>query len=1661
MSENTEERAPEPKRHSLAWRIGKIALKSVLYLLLFVIGLVLLVWVALQIPAVQQFAVNKVTTTLQKQLGTEVRIGKVDIDFFKTVVLEDIYLEDQQRDTLLYAGHLGVDIGVFALGQQTINVNQVELERAYVNLYREPGQEKFNYEFVMEAFASSDTTVKDTTASAWKFDLEGVALNQVRFDFRDVPGGNDLQTYLNHFEVDLSTLGLDEPVLHPVIDLIEIEGLNVAFKQSAVDTNIVVAVQANPATDSVRNDTMKTFLDGFALTLNKFTISNTNLSYDITDSARVAEGLDYNHLAVGNLALEINDVELGDSAVQASLDQFAFTEKNSGFRLNNVALAARGEFPRVEATLKEFRTPNSALTHDLTIALADFRNEEQLMQTLVAQAQWQEDYFGMQDALYFAPDLDTFQALQNRKLYLNGNLDIRDGNLSLKNGNFHLDDALVLNLAAEAEAYYDPLRAKFDLQVDPVRTDLTFIRAFLAPGTLPPAMQNLGEVQLFLDAQGYARDLQGNMRVVTNRGNLSSDFQAKMNDDFTSQQIQATLRTESLSLAQFLGDSSGLGRLTMRADVNVDNSPSALAVRDSRVHIDLVEYNDYAYHDLNLAGSFVNNVADARIETNDTNLRMNLTARAELTGDTLIVASGVIDTVDLYALNLYADTLALSTRLDTVRVQGLNPNTLEALIAIRELRMQKDLQRLSNDSLIVQASTSADSGRVISLNTDFMRATASGNFAVEELPAAMEQIIAQYVSRFRSPDAVPPATPQTLALDVDIRPNPSLIQAFVPGLELPNPLSLYASLSSVNNQVELDINARKIVFSGTEIDSLQLSAETQDDQIQLISRINQIVMGTTNVPGVRMNVDLTEDNFDFNLKIAGDSAPSRLGLEGRLAILEDTFRVNLNETQLFLEGNEWILTDNATIAYAPEYLLIRDFGLSNEEQALEVSTQLNEAGTNVLNVDLREISIGDIATLLDQEALGLAGRINGNALVVDPFALERVQADIGIEGLMLDSTDMGMMQLQASKSNTEDILTASLNVEGPQHQLQASGTYNVAQEENNLDFDIDMSRFRLDQFQPLLASSLKQIKGNLTADLKVTGSPSAPNIVGELGFGDSTVIYPVATGVPYQFSNQRVRFTGNALNMNNFQMGDSEGNKLTLAGNIGFADLTNPSLNLKVNTNKFKFLNSTQYEGLESFYGRLYALVDLSVTGTVADMLAKGRFRTLDESSVSMRLDAGTSGDVQPASYIVFHDTQSDTVIAGNATPEADSLQAALNTMALTGFQLDADVELTPGTQLNIYIDEENKVEAVGSAILSVDMTKQGDIIISGTYEIEKGYYAMNLLGVINKEFAIRKGSTIQLNGGPTDATVNLTAVYESEAVLYGLADQGLVTGNAAAAAKQKQPVNVLLRIQGEMLSPTIGFEIELPEETQRAVGDALTQRVAQINQNENQLFRQVFGLVVLNQVIPDNGYQSSSTTAQSVNEKVDETVSQVLTTQLSNLTEEYLGGVQVSVDVGSKQNAEGTYGTGLDDRQVGVNLSKQLFDDRLKVTVGSNVDLGGNSASDRVPNGGNQNVTNVIGDIVVEYQLLADGLLNVKFFRRTNQNRTQFQATNSPEVIGASLANTIQFESLRKLLGIRRPEYRLKEEEEEDDEALKDEPVSMEENTPPANAPLTDGERP
>jgi hypothetical protein len=335
-----------------------------------------------------------------------------------------------------------------------------------------------------------------------------------------------------------------------------------------------------------------------------------------------------------------------------------------------------------------------------------------------------------------------------------------------------------------------------------------------------------------------------------------------------------------------------------------------------------------------------------------------------------------------------------------------------------------------------------------------------------------------------------------------------------------------------------------------------------------------------------------------------------------------------------------------------------------------------------------------------------------------------------------------------------------------------------------------------------------------------------------------------------------------------------------------------------------------------------------------------------------------------------------------------------------TGMDLTANIELADDDKFNVVIDPVagDQLSVRGNSTLTLHMDPTGDMQLTGRYEITEGSYDLSFAKFVKRNFTIDKGSTIVWTGDPMNGQMDIRAIYTVETTPAELvANQ--VTDEELNQYKKAVPFQVYLILKGELLFPEIRFQLDMPEDERNEFGGNIYARLQDINQQESELNKQVFALLILKRFISDNPFESEG--GGTLAGTARKSVSKLLSEQLNKLSSN-VKGIELSFDVKSYEDYT-RGGQAQTDLELGV--SKSLMNDRLVVKVSGNVNVEGETDEQN-------SLTDFIGDLALEYKLTADGRLRVTGFRNSNYDMIDGDLIET----GAGLIYIKDYDSLQEL---------------------------------------------
>src|SRR5690606_1880617 len=136
-------------------------------------------------------------------------IGYINITFPKKLVLENVYFEDQSKDTLIAGEKLLVDIDMFKLLKNTVEIQQLELKGITAKINRTLPDSSFNFDYIVAACASEEKIFPAvTTASAIVFDIDDGHLERIHIVYHDEVIGTHAEIQLGQFDTKVKRFDL-------------------------------------------------------------------------------------------------------------------------------------------------------------------------------------------------------------------------------------------------------------------------------------------------------------------------------------------------------------------------------------------------------------------------------------------------------------------------------------------------------------------------------------------------------------------------------------------------------------------------------------------------------------------------------------------------------------------------------------------------------------------------------------------------------------------------------------------------------------------------------------------------------------------------------------------------------------------------------------------------------------------------------------------------------------------------------------------------------------------------------------------------------------------------------------------------------------------------------------------------------------------------------------------------------------------------------------------------------------------------------------------------------------------------------------------------------------------------------------------------------------
>lgn len=1518
----------------------------------------LLIFVLINLTPVQNYIVRQVAGKFAKELNTKVAIQHVRLDLLNQLVIQGLYIEDKQQDTLLYAGETKLNItDWFIVKKEVPIIKYVGLHNATANLKRSAVNGEWNFQFIIDAFPANDK--KQDSTKLIEFDLEEVGLSNVRFSMNDHWIGSDMSFAVGEFNIEADNIDLEKKIIE--LDNIRAVATHINMRQydggrpasqRPVSQNVIDTTAFNKGSWSIK--------------LSDLELKNCHFGFDNGDDAAKANEFDPNHIGVNNINIDIEDVVIEGDTITANLNNLSADER-SGFVVKKLTADVRVSPTESICRNLLLITNNSRLSDYYAMHYSRFPDFNDYINKVVMVASLKKSSVDANDVAYFAPVLRQYPTILNISGDARGTVaDIEAEGLNITDGATSIKGDLTMQGLPDINNTYIVYT---NGQIVTSGSGLTRYAPTLKTNKTVN-INAITDARFNGDFKGYIDNFIINGEINSNLGKVVSNVELDIADN-TKQttSFEGKVVVDQLDLGTLLFQPD-LGIVTLNANVDGEESKATGADINFAAVIDEIHYKGYTYKDINSDGKLENKKFTGNLIISDPNLAMGFYGLFDFSEERLkIKATANVLSSNLTNLNLIKDDdvqLVADFDLDW---EGVSIDNFTGYAKLYNIDLQRNNHKLDLDSVYVHA-TELDGGKKLSVQSNAFTADLKGQYVLSTLPNSFQYYLYGYIPNYINlPSGDAP--PQDFSFHLKTYDLDSLFGILAPSLSGFDNANVDGYLNTEQQKLELSGYIPSGKVAGVTFNNTQIKSNGNFNTLSLDAKSGNIIFSdTSQKSSLQLRATLGKNKLDFKINTSSPYSVGDAVIAGTAVAYGDTLDATILPSEIFLNDKKWNIAGGNKILFTDGYLSIKDFMLRSDGQRITIHSTDNGLNQNI-GINIKDLSAEEVAGIVGLAEYQIKGRINGTVNVQNLLSDMLITSKLKATNVQYGGDTVGVVSISGKydgKKNLVD-LDKTTGIHYGDQSLTIGGRISFdSTKKEYINGEAKLNKAQLSWLQPLLVGFVSELDGSLDGSVRIRGTSTEPDIDGNINLSNAVVRIDFL-GAKYSIEKAVAFIDEKNIDLGKMNIKDVYGNDAYLTGGISHNHFDKMRLNLSITSDKLEIINLEPNES-ELFYGNLIAkFKGLSITGPFNDINIRiNGAEPADKSH--LYLPIGTDDEDGGAyNYITFKNDADSVVVE-----EKQSNKLSIHIDAL----------LNPLAEITMIMDPStgDAINAKGNGNISMDIPPNDDIRMYGRYTLEGGSYTFTLPQLFFKRnFDLNTGSVIQFEGPISNTRLNVAGIYKTRARLYDLLtsqEQNLLTSLSDREQQQTKAnslIDVMLYMKGSLATPEISFDIVLPDKSTE--GTIAANKLKSINQNEKELFDQVASLLLFNTFMTNSGFESGAGTG--VVNNVSDIFSGTASSQLTNLISKLTGDDDIAINLKYQQYSLNN--TDISNRNTfSLQVRKNLLKDRLSIEVGSSVDWGKPTAANS-----SSSKFNPVGDFRLQYLFREGGNLRGNIFRTSS----------------------------------------------------------------------------
>lgn len=1445
---------------------------------------------SLQNKKIQTQLAQYAARELSESLDTKIDIEEVSVTFFNRFLLKNLYLEDQNGDTLILSEKVKVTLSRFGRSDNEIVIKRINFSGAKIHLITSK-EDGINFQFIIDKIKN-------------------------------------------------------QPKKKPEKEKKQITFRNIEIRDSG------------------------------------FRLSNTE------KKARDKNTINFTDMVLSDLNLKVNDLEIHGDTVDFFINALSFQER-SGFLVENYSSRFHLTKQDLHFNNVRIKTPLSSISAtEIHFDFSGFPDFSDVFNKVNIRFNFRSTSVNFGDIGYFTASLEDYYETVRLSGLFTGTL----SEMSTDKVLLAYNQETILGGSFNLIGLPDIQETFMHFDIDLFQTSMQDLDQLPLPSgkrvAIPEKLFKLGTISYEGKFTGYYDDFVAYGNFQTDVGSISTDVLIKP-DTLGGVNYTGRIKSPDFNLGEMTDHQNIIGDISFSANADGSIYKNNISA-NLKSWVDSLEIYDYKYRNVRISGFLSDKKFDGNLDIKDPNITMDFTGRVDFSAK----QPSFRFTADVSALRPYflnvnkTDPTYFATFLVKSDFSGLHPDSINGSINLVNSFFINSREQIQIYDFSLLAKNDKDSSQLI-VRSDVVDADLHGRFSYSTLMQSFENLGSLYVpSLFDSPSVKNAATHSNNAftLNADFKKFENVLNFFLPDIIIADKSTLSTHYSDSNHSASFSAFFPEIKYKNSSWENLNITAESDSLNFNACGESDVFFLGEDlNLANLKLLLKAENDSLYTGLTWDNLQSPTYSGeidMATAISVNKESgkhkFTIQSLPSWFYFNDTLWDIS-SALIRIDSSYVGVDSLSISNARQALLLNGEISKTENAVLRMSFKELDMSTFNVFTENKGLRLSGNLNGNASLLNAYTRPLFLSNLKMNDLIINNQDFGTGELSAAWDNdSRGIHMIASGVKADTEILRAEGDF--FPEQGDISFQLDFDKIQLSTFEPFASKLVSDMKGLGSGNFKINGSLQKPEVFGILSTNKASLIVNYLQ-TRYSFTDQ-IRLIDNNIVLKDFEITDENGSVAVANGMISNNHFKDFNIDLSISSPDFLFLNTSQADN-ELFYGRVLASGLVNINGPPENLMLNIDATTGRNSVFSIPLN-GTE-EVNEIDFVRFVNSE------GYDNEVKEQLNYAVNTR---GLNMNFNLEITPDALVQLIFDPKlgDILRGRGNGNLNIIIDATGNFEMYGDMVIEEGDYLFTLQNLFNKKLEVKPGGRIVFNGDPSDANIDLKAVYSLRTSVYPLSPE------SGDELKKRIPVECHINMTGKLMEPTIATDIVLPTADQQTINIVNST----INTEEEKL-KQFISLLVINNFMsidPGSSFLSNQGNTGSAN-LAGVATSELLSNQLSH----WLSQISRDFDIGLNYRP----GDQITNDELEVALSTQIFDDRI--TINGNLGVGG---TETTPASSATNTNNIVGDFDVDFKITETGKLHLKAFNRANDNLL-FQT--SPYTQGVGVFYREEFNSFGELV--------------------------------------------